>query len=249
MSYGHRGAICSEIDLHRQLKDQGYLHVESADLRVAEDLLPALGALEEAYESLPLDRYCSDKNRRRRHSRFTLLPWEPHISLRPLSAYSQKRELNPDHGGLVRKFEEIEPDVARNPFLLAIIDFDFMSSPFSAEDLSFPFDVGVHLIRVEASPDLPGTSSPDCLHKDGEPYTFIHLIKRFQVEGGRNIVTDNAKKTLASVTMSHRLETIAVSDRDVHHQVEKIETSYGAARGFRDVLLVDFTPMKPELVN
>lgn len=144
---------------------------------------------------------------------------------------------------MVRKFENLEPDTARNSFLLALIDFDFISSPFSAEDLSFPFDVGVHLIRVKASPDLPGISSPDCLHKDGEPFTFIHLIKRFHVEGGRNIIADNDQKFLATV------ETIAVSDRDVYHQVEKIETPHGAARGFRDVLLIDFTPMKPDLAS
>ncbi len=249
MSYDHRGAICSGIDLSQRLKDPGYVHLESGDLQVHDDLLPALGALEEAYERLPLDRYCLEQNRRRRHSRFIFLPWEPHISHRPKSAYFQERELNPDHGGIVRRFEGLEPDIARNPFLIALIDFDFRSTPFPDEDLSFPFDVGVHLIRTEASPGLPGTSSPNCLHKDGEPFTFIHLIKRFQVEGGRNIVTDNDKNTLATVTLSHRLETIAVSDKDVYHQVEQTETSHGAARGFRDVLLIDFTPMKPALVS
>ncbi len=249
MSYDHRGAISSEIDLERQLKDPGYVHVECDDLHVRDDLLPALSDLEAAYERLPLDRYCSQRNRRRRHSRFVLLPWEPHISHRPMSAYFQKRDLNPDHGGMVRKFEDLEPDTVHSPFLLALLDFDFMSAPFSAEDLSCPFDVGVHLVRVEASPGMPGTSSPDCLHKDGEPFTFIHLIRRFQVVGGKNIIADNDKKFLAEVTLSHRLETIAVSDRDVYHQVEKIETQPGAARGFRDVLLIDFTPMKPDLVN
>ncbi len=249
MSYDHRDAICSEIDLKRQLKDRGYGYVEGDGLRVRDDLLPALSALEGAYERLPLDRYCVERNRRRRHSRFVLLPWEPHISHRPMSTYLQKRELNPDDGGMARKFEILEPDTARNPLVLALMNFDFMNAPFSVEDLSFPFDVGIHLIRVEASPGTPGTSSPDCLHKDGEPFTFIHLIKRFQVEGGRNIIADNDKETLAAVTLSHRLETIAVSDRDVYHQVEKIETSCGADRGFRDVLLIDFTPMKPALVS
>ncbi len=249
MSHEHRAAISSGIDLARQLKNQGYVHVESEDLHVNDEILPALAALEDAYERLPLDRYCPEQNRRRRHSRFVLLPWDLHISPRPATAYFQKRELNPDHGGMMRKFEEFEPETASNSFLRALIEFDFNSIPFSAEDLSFPFDVGVHLVRVEASPDQPGVSSPNCLHKDGEPYTFIHLVKRFQVEGGENIVTDNDKNTLATVTLSHRLETIAVSDSDVYHQVERIETSGGADRGFRDVLLIDFTPMKPQLVN
>ncbi len=149
---------------------------------------------------------------------------------------------------MARKFEDLESDTIHNPFLLALIDFDFMNTPFSAEDSSYPIDVGVHLIRLEASPGQPGTSSPDCLHKDGEPFTFIHLIRRFQAEGGRSVVADNDKKILTAVTLSRRLETIAVSDRDVYHQVEKIETPRGADRGFRDVLLVDFTPMKPALV-
>lgn len=179
VSCGGRGGLDAEIDLRRCLQEKGFAHLESDEIRVPSDLLPALYDLEKAYERLPLDSQCPQQNRFRRHSRYILLPWELYLSQRPTVDYFQKRDLNPVDGGVVRRFENLEPETASNPFLLALIDFDFMGTSFSDEDLSFPMDLGVHLIRIEASPETP----------------------------------------------------------------------QGVARGFRDVLLIDFTPMKPALAG
>jgi hypothetical protein len=106
-------------------------------------------------------------------------------------------------------------------------------------------DVGVHAIRCVARPGLPGISSPNRLHKDGEPFTFVHLIGRHGITGGKNLVTDNAKQLLVSLTLTERLDTVAVSDKDGYHQVKPIEVAPGHSEGYRDVLLIDFTPMAP----
>lgn len=107
--------------------------------------------------------------------------------------------------------------------------------------------VGVHLIKVIAKPDCPGVSSPGVLHKDGEPYTFIHLVERKNITGGLSTVASNDKATLLEIALRNALDTIAVSDADVFHNVDAIHVEPGYDQGFRSVLLIDFSPLKPEI--
>ena len=62
---------------------------------------------------------------------------------------------------------------------------------------------------------------------------------------GENLVTDNAKQLQVSLTLTESLDTFAVSDKDGYHQVKPIEVASGHSEGYRDVLLIDFTPMAP----
>ncbi len=59
------------------------------------------------------------------------------------------------------------------------------------------------------------------------------------------MVTDNDKRPLVRLTLTESLDTVIVSDKDVYHQVEPIEVAPGESEGYRDVLLIDFTPMHP----
>ncbi len=201
--------------------------------------------LRQDYETLPPDQYCESGNRYRRHSRYVLLPWLNLLESRPIAQYLQDRELNPTDGGVIRTFERLSKAIEANAFLREMILFDFSNTTFEETIWSTPVDVGVHAIRYVARPGLPGVSSPNRLHKDGEPFTFIHLIERHGVTGGESLVADNDKRPLVRVTLSDCLDTVTVSDKDVYHQVEPIEVASGESEGHRDVLLIDFTPMHP----
>ena len=174
-----------------------------------------------------------------------MLPWLNLLESRPISQYTQDRELNPTDGGVIRTFERLSKAVEANAFLREMIIFDFFNTTFNKAIWSTPVDVGVHAIRYVARPDLPGVSSPNMLHKDGEPFTFVHLIKRYGITGGENLVTDNNKRPLVRITLTDCLDTVIVSDKDVYHRVEPIEAAPGESGGYRDVLLIDFTPMHP----
>ncbi len=234
---------------HKDLERQGYSCFEGTDLCISPDLKRDLDSLRKDYEELPLDQYCETGNRYRRHSRFVLLPWLNLIEARPIEHYVQDRELNPTDGGVVRTFERLSPETESNAFLREMILFDFFNATFNESILSTPVDVGVHAIRYVARPGFPGVSSPNMLHKDGEPFTFIHLIERHGVTGGGSLVTDNDKQPLAKVTLTDCLDTVAVSDEDVYHQVDPVEVAPGESEGYRDVLLIDFTPMHPVTVR
>lgn len=64
---------------------------------------------------------------------------------------------------------------------------------FAESIWSMPVDVGVHAIRYVPRPGFPVVPTPNQLHKDGESYTFIHLIRRRGITGGENLVADNDK--------------------------------------------------------
>jgi hypothetical protein len=198
---------------------------------------------------MPPDPYCASGNRYRRHSRYVLLPWLDLLEPRPTAQYFQDRELNPTDGGMTRSFERLTKPMEANAFLRAMILFDFFNTPFDEELWSIPVDVGIHAIRYVARPGLPAISSPNKLHKNGERFTFVHLIERRGIAGRVNVVADNDKQLLVRLTLVESLDTVTISDKDVCHQVESVEVAPGETEGYRDVLLIDFTPMHPVLLR
>ena len=91
---------------------------------------------------------------------------------------------------------------------------------------------------------VPGVGVPNCLHKDGEPVTWIHLMNRKGVDGGENIITDNSQKqVLCETTLNAPLDSIGIVDEMVWHMVKPVRVAEPAAVGVRDVILVDFTPL------
>ena len=227
------------------LERQGYACFKGSELSVPHHLQRELSLLRQDYEALPLDQYCESGNRYRRHSRYVLLPWLNLLESRPISEYIQDRELNPTDGGMIRTFERLSKAMEANAFLREMILFNFFNTTFEKAIWSTPVDVGVHMIRYVARPGLPGISSPNRLHKDGEPFTFIHMIERHGITGGESLVTDNDKRPLVRMTLTDCLDTVTVSDKDVYHHVEPIEVAPGESEGYRDVLLIDLTPMHP----
>ena len=227
------------------LERQGYACFKGRDLVISSRLQRELSLLLDSYETLPLDQYSESANRYRRHSRYVLLPWLNLLEPRPISQYTQDRELNPTDGGVIRTFERLSKEMEVNAFLREMILFDFSNTTFTEDIRSTPVDVGVHMIRSVARSGLPGVSSPNMLHKDGEPFTFIHLMRRRGLVGGESLVADNDKRLLVRITLADCLDTVVVSDNDVFHHVEPIEVAPGEPEGHRDVLLIDFTPMLP----
>ncbi len=233
----------------KDLERQGYACFKGSDLSFPHHLQRELSLFREDYGALPPDQYCESGNRYRRHSRYVLLPWLNLLESRPISQYIQDRELNPTDGGVIRNFARLSKAMEANAFLREMILFDFLNTTFDQSIWSTPVDVGVHAIRYVARPGLPGVSSPNRLHKDGEPFTFVHLIGRHGITGGASLVADNDKRQLLRMALADCLDTVTVSDKDVYHQVEPIEVAPGESEGYRDVLLIDFTPLHPALLR
>ena len=176
-------------------------------------------------------------------------PGDPSWSGPRISTYEQASSFNPQDGNTTRHFPELTPGLRNNRLLKRLILFDLDQLPLSDAQRSSPVDVGVHLIRMVATPGRPGTSSPNCLHKDGEPWTFVHLIDRDGIEGGESIVADNSRSIVFETVLDQLLDTLVVDDKCVYHMVREVYALPTRERGFRTALLIDFTPLKPDLTQ
>ncbi|GGK32461.1 2OG-Fe dioxygenase family protein [Salinarimonas ramus] len=237
----------------------GYCHY---DLSPALDMLNYRDAwveLKNAFNDLPRDPYASQGVLRQRRygcgfykAYLNELDWMK-SSLGSEVIYDQG-EYNPEHRNQARRFPSIPREILRNPVLKLLIDNDFHRTHFAREFDSL-YRVGVHLVRLVVDPQHPvATVSPDCLHRDGEPYTFAHLVHRESVVGGENYIaaadaagrdpeTLSQEEILAKFVLERELESFGVDDLRVSHALADVRLAPSATRGVRDIVLVDFTPV------
>jgi hypothetical protein len=232
-------------DLAKELSAKGYGYVKGEEVVVAPRLKESLAEFLKECGDLPPDSYCANGTRRRRHSRFLLLPWAGRLVAWPARGYFQDASVNKDDGGATRHFAPLTRAMQANEFLLDLILDDFRLVPFAERDRLQPMDVGVHVIELNPRRGAEATATPNCLHKDGEPYTFVHLLKREGVSGGESVVADNDKNLLFIATLSDPFDTLVVRDESVYHHVMPVKLAPLSTKGSRVALLVDFTPMRP----
>jgi len=63
------------------------------------------------------------------------------------------------------------------------------------------------------------------------------------VTGGEIVVVDNNKRIILETILEESIDTIGVVDSKVYHQAKRVVVKSGETEGYRDVILIDFTPM------
>lgn len=211
------------------------------------------------FDSLPKDEYAVGLNRYRRYSRALVLPtsktieWLPNIEKNNqlFAAYFQGK-FNPEHAGDYREFPAIDKKILDNKLLQKIIMANYEKTFWSKEDKIMPIHVGVHFVKLNVeNPDDIAISSPNSLHQDGEPFTFAHLIERYNVEGGTNAIgIPEVRHMLPEETkegelhevfeITEPLESYGVYDKKVSHYVSPIKRGNLPDSGRRSVILIDY---------
>lgn len=238
--------VSCKIDVAEALKSNGFCHMPANSWAAPPKLSRSLATLIGEFSDLPVDPYVKAGERHRRYGRFVYLPWSNSLSPRSVAVYQQDGSVNVEAGGVARQFPPLTDEMLANKLLNNLIRLDFALLPLTPDENSLPWDVGVHIIQMRARPGYPGISSPDCLHKDGEPFTYIHLLERKDVTGGVNVIADNLKVPIFQVTLTDAMDSLVVKDDTVYHHVQRVEVAPGLDQGYRTVLLIDFTPMKAQ---
>jgi hypothetical protein len=242
--------------------DPNFFGGRDVELRAARD------AFAESCRDVPRDEHAGDHNRYRRYGTFVLLPWSWTLEAIPsqwdpedgrfVARYFQSSAINPEHGGTQRSFAPLTKAQTENVFLRAAIMTSFRSLRWS---LTYqPVAVGCHIIKLVAETAAPGISSPDLIHRDGEPYTVAALIERTGVVGGENLITIPGVANLhpsevlptailERFTLERPWDGWVVNDEKVAHYVYPVHVAPGNTRGSRTILLIDFTPMAPDLAK
>ena len=231
------------------------------------DLPEAHAELEAQFESLPQDPYARSLNRFRRYASGVLVPWMRHIDWPPAVEDDRGRKFNeyyqgdhnPDYPGVARSFETISGECRRNPMLERLIWIDFGHTFWRPAEMRRPLAVGIHLVKLLAERDGEiAISSPNHLHQDGEPFTFVHLVRRDNAVGAVNTVArpdcsgllpDHIADDfiLDTFELTQPLESYGVCDRMVSHYVSPLTRGPEPRPGLRCSLLIDFTPMVPRI--
>ena len=176
----------------------------------------------------------------KRHDKLVYLPWSGYISRLPLPCYY--RDL-PSWPALGRQYVGLGDDVLKSHAFAQLIERDVRACPMSAVDGSYPIELGINLIRVQAANQMTG-SSPNEPHRDGERYIVIHLIRRHNIVGGENGIWSDVGNCLWTGVLHNPFDSLFVDDVRLMHHIGPIAIGSVSQAGFRDVLIVDITPMR-----
>jgi hypothetical protein len=232
--------------------------VPDMDVKRCQDRLRA------ALDNLPTDPYAVSVNRYRRYSPAIILPWcnqlewVPNLGgpSNPYTEYFQG-DHNPEYPGVFRRFPPLEDELKLDATLRQIVWNDFGLTFWSDRQLTRPFIVGVHLVKLMVvAAGQRGVSSPDHLHQDGEPFTFVHLVARDNATGATNVIARKhcsgaqpedvaPDDILARFELLEPMESYGVQDRAISHYVSALERGPEDRPAVRAALLVDFTPLLP----
>lgn len=167
--------------------------------------------------------------------------------------------LNPQFPGVLRQFPALPGCVKSNVLLTHQILRDRALTFWEGPDAQRHLHVHVHVIalRVAGASD-EARPSPPYLHRDGEPFTFVHLIKRDNVAGGVNALAPPEYagrlphqipgELLAEFELTSAFESYGVVDAMVSHHVGGVRALEAGHPADRSVVLIDFTPLVPQLV-
>jgi hypothetical protein len=260
-------ALIPERRVAEALAARGFAHLNSEFFGGRDpDLKRVRNAFVETCRELPKDDHAGERNRNRRYGLFILLPWNWRLEPVPpvwdpkrnelISRYLQSAQLNPEYNGNVRSFAPLTEAQTSNAFLHHAIMASFRSLRWNYPNQ--PVAVGCHIIELVAKLGAPGVSSPDLIHRDGEPFTVAALIDRKGITGGENLITvpELANKHPSEISGDGIIERFTlerpwdgwiVDDKRVAHYVSPIEVADGYQTGNRIVILIDFTPMVPNI--
>ncbi|MCC8457692.1 hypothetical protein CE143_09535 [Photorhabdus luminescens] len=246
--------------IRNSLHQQGFATFNAADLDLSDSEKIDLISLCELSKSLPLDRF-GEGGRHRSYCE-GVWSWEtesidwktgyPQPDGSVEIDYHQGSEYQPEFGGVVRKFLRMSDEILNKGLLNKLIWHD-LSLTGMAEHYSRLL-CGVHLIRMQALPGKPAKITPNCFHRDGQPFTAVHLIERCNVEGGATHIAPPyyANCQLEAVPaheitrflLNDPLDSYIIDDAAICHYINPVICDENASVGVRTIILIDFTPLE-----
>ena len=197
------------------------------------------------WDRLKLDPYMADggRYRFRRYGLFNLSIITGRLNCIPDASFYQDININPLNGGKLRKFASLTKDSVENPFLQELMLFD-LAQLTSTTSVKVDWLIGVHQIRIIAMPGASGNPTPEGVHRDDETYTVQHLIKRHNIDGGVNYFHGSEREPERYPIVLKQLNYFDsyYFDHTLWHNVSPITLNMHGSEGYRDVLLIDFTP-------
>ncbi len=236
--------ITVNADIGSSIEQDHYALVPSHDFSFSPDLNESRELFRRDWEHLEPDPHMADGGsyRSRRYGLYQLSATNGQLSYKPGASFYQSIKINPLNGGEQRHFAALGDDTVENPFLRELMLFD-LAQLTSNKHVEDDWLIGVHQIRIIATPGVPGNPTPEGIHRDDEYYTSQHLISRHNIGGGINYFYGNGCEPTEVPQIDWTQKSYFDSyyfDRSLWHSVSPIVSGAQNGGGHRDVLLLDF---------
>ncbi len=236
--------ITVDADIGSSIERTHYALVPSHEFSFSPDLNESGEFFRRDWAHLEPDPYMADGGsyRLRRYGLYQLSATTGQLAHIPGAPFYQSIEINPLNGGEQRHFAALGANTVENPFLRELILFDFAQLT-SNKHIEGDWLIGVHQIRIIATPGVPGNPTPEGTHRDDEKYTSQHLISRHNIGGGINYFYGNGPEPTGAPQAVWKQKSYFDSyyfDRSLWHSVSPIVSGNRDGDGHRDVLLIDF---------
>ena len=225
--------------LTARLRTAGYALLSPGEAAASLALdLEALSALTPSWERLPRDEYLRDagRYRSRRHSCYIQDLSAATLEPVPHRAHWQPTAYNALHGGLLRWFEPLEPQVlqaaAWRQLLLAL------GAVFAALRPVRRWHIEAHQFRIDTSGGI-GRPTPEGAHRDGVDFVAVVLAQRRAVRGGETRVFEAHGSAGVRFTMTEPWSMLLMDDARVIHETTPIQGEAGLV-GLRDTLVLTY---------
>jgi hypothetical protein len=198
--------------------------------------LSALDTLKADWNDLPPDNFLKDGGhyRRRRHSSFIVNG--KGINQVAHRAHYQPLEYNALHGGMLRMFEPMKPDLVAQPVVSKLLlSIAQVCSRVKGEQ---SWHVEAHQFRIDTTNGI-GRPTPEGAHRDGTDFVAILFAGRENIRGGESRIFEFNGRHGQRFTLSEKWTLLLLDDQRVIHESTPIQpTAEGG--GHRDTLVLTF---------
>lgn len=231
-----------------QPEARNYLIFDRADYVGAHVVAPEDAdwqSLKQSWDGLAVDRYMSggETYRLRRFGRYLYARMADLLVDLEHAPFYQSLDYNPLHGGVHRLFEPLAPQTRANPVLRRLIRFHVQQCGRMYPQIH-DWLLYVHQIRILGDGDAVGQPTPEGMHQDGHQVVAQVLVSRENVCGAESTICDANGAPLHTDVLHHEFDTIVVNDREVWHGVTPLQRVDPRLPAYRDMLLIDFNPVR-----
>ncbi|MFE2109849.1 2OG-Fe dioxygenase family protein [Kitasatospora sp. NPDC059463] len=197
------------------------------------------------WDDLPLDAHMGDGGTYRRR-KYSAVSYEfGSGAVRPLGqdGFLQSREINRLNGGVVRRFEPVDPALLGTSVLHRLLARFTRQIAGTARTAGSPAPVGrvnIHQHRITATGAQAGNPTPEGMHRDGVGHIVMMLVARENVAGGSSTLHDNAGTPVFTRTLTDPGDYIFLDDRTCLHSTSPVTAASPAAHGYRDMFFLEF---------
>ena len=223
-------------ELVQSLRTYGYVVVSAETVaQIAKTSLSELLALNVFWNDLPRDPYLKDggRYRYRRHASYEI-KGDALLAV-PHRAHWQSVDYNALHGGIERRFEPIQAQLASSPAWQSLLLG--MAHVLSSLKPVTTWFVEAHEFRIDTTDGI-GRPTPEGAHRDGHDFVAVFILDRVAIKGGETRVFEANGSAGLRFTLSQPWSLLLMNDERMIHESTPIQPT--GVHGHRDTLVLTY---------